>query len=213
MIGDQMNANAQTPKPLALTDRQLRLVQTAARAVPVAQRDTFLRKVAAHLTSEPSDHAVQSAVNSQLDLIQHNFLNDSLKKIRRNQMNKHYRNDDDAFDERGLLRDGKVYRAKLTMMDHDPTHRRRVTDGSGDELGLHRPGWRIFDVDDAGDVKAEARRRYEQELAIRGATMRHKIQPKIPISMIPTTTKMTTSARGGAGVSKSAIRLGVRAAV
>jgi hypothetical protein len=36
-------------------------------------------------------------------------------------MNKHYRNDDNAFDERGLLRDGRVYRAKLTMMDHDLT--------------------------------------------------------------------------------------------
>jgi hypothetical protein len=33
MIGDQMNANAQMPKPLALTDRQLRLIETAARAV------------------------------------------------------------------------------------------------------------------------------------------------------------------------------------
>jgi hypothetical protein len=81
MIGDQMNANAQMPKPLALTDRQLKLIETAARAVPVQQRDAFLRKVAAHLTSEPSDHAVQSAVNSQLDLIQHHFLNDSLKKF------------------------------------------------------------------------------------------------------------------------------------
>jgi hypothetical protein len=79
-------------------------------------------------------------------------------------MNKHYRNDDDAFDERGLLRDGRVYRAKLTMMDHDPTHRRRIVDASGDALGLHRPGYRVFDVDDVGDVKAEARRRYEQEL-------------------------------------------------
>jgi hypothetical protein len=79
-------------------------------------------------------------------------------------MNKHYRDDDDAFDERGLLRDGRVYRAKLTMMDHDPTHRRRIVDASGDALGLHRPGYRVFDVDDVGDVKAEARRRYEQEL-------------------------------------------------
>jgi hypothetical protein len=57
-------------------------------------------------------------------------------------MNKHYCNDDDAFDERGLLRDGRVYRAKLTMMDHDPTHRRRIVDTSGDALGLHRPGYR-----------------------------------------------------------------------
>jgi hypothetical protein len=72
-----MNANAQMPKPLALTDRQLRLVQTAARAVPVAQRDTFLREVAAHLTSEPSDAAVQGAINAQLDRIGHHFLADS----------------------------------------------------------------------------------------------------------------------------------------
>jgi hypothetical protein len=69
MIGDQMNADAQIPKPLALTDRQLRLIETAARAVPVAQRDTFLRKVAAHLTSEPSDHAVMAAINAQYDLL------------------------------------------------------------------------------------------------------------------------------------------------
>jgi hypothetical protein len=81
MIDDQMNANAQIPTPLALTDRQLRLIETAARAVPVRKRDEFLRKVASHLTSEPSDHAVQSAVNLQLDLIQHHFLNDSLKKF------------------------------------------------------------------------------------------------------------------------------------
>jgi hypothetical protein len=48
-------------KPLSLSDRQLRLVQTAAKAVPVSRRDEFLQKLAAHLTSEPSDAAVQAA--------------------------------------------------------------------------------------------------------------------------------------------------------
>jgi hypothetical protein len=53
-----MRANVQIPKPLALTDRQLRLIQTAARAVPVERRDLFLQNVAEHLTSERTDSAV-----------------------------------------------------------------------------------------------------------------------------------------------------------
>jgi hypothetical protein len=78
MIGDQMNANAQIPKPLALTDRQLRLVQMAACAVPVPKRDEFLQKVAKHLTSDPSDAAVAAVVNAMLDRItSHHFLFDS----------------------------------------------------------------------------------------------------------------------------------------
>jgi hypothetical protein len=95
---------------------------------------------------------------------------------------KRYLNHDDDFQiiqGKKVLKDNRVYRAKMLTMDAAPGgrdsrianlidarhgDRRRVTDGSGDELGLHRPGWRIFDVDDADDAKAEARRRYEQEL-------------------------------------------------
>jgi hypothetical protein len=54
-------------KPLALTDRQLRLVTRAAQAVPPAQRDEFLRALARHLVAEPSDYAVAAALNAQLD--------------------------------------------------------------------------------------------------------------------------------------------------
>jgi hypothetical protein len=54
-------------KPLSLSDRQLRLVQNAAKAVPVRQREQFLQKVAKHLLPEPSDNAVASAINAQLD--------------------------------------------------------------------------------------------------------------------------------------------------
>jgi hypothetical protein len=63
-------------KPLSLSDRQLRLVQQAAKAVPVNRRDDFLQKLAAHLTSEPSDAAVQAALNAQMDRIGHRDLRD-----------------------------------------------------------------------------------------------------------------------------------------
>jgi hypothetical protein len=63
--------------PIGLTDRQLRLVETAARAVPVRRRDEFLQAVAKHLTSEPSDAAVAAAVNAQHDRTSHHFLLDS----------------------------------------------------------------------------------------------------------------------------------------
>jgi hypothetical protein len=56
-------------KPLSLSDRQLALVTAAAKAVPVRQRSEFLQAVARHLTSQPSDAAVQSAVNAQLDAL------------------------------------------------------------------------------------------------------------------------------------------------
>ena len=64
-------------KPLALTDKQMRLVQNAAQAVPVRRRDEFLQRLAAQLTSEPSDAAVQAALNAQLDALTHVFLCDS----------------------------------------------------------------------------------------------------------------------------------------
>jgi len=64
-------------KPLALTDRQLRLVQNAAQALPVQRRDEFLQRLAAQLTSEPPDAAVQAALNAQLDALTHVFLCDS----------------------------------------------------------------------------------------------------------------------------------------
>jgi hypothetical protein len=70
-----------TSKPLSLTDRQLRYLQNAARAVPVRQRDAFLQSVAKHLASEPSDLAVMACVNAMLDRTSHHFLNDSLSKF------------------------------------------------------------------------------------------------------------------------------------
>ena len=59
--------------------------------------------------------------------------------------------DDDAFDANGLLKDGRSIRVRMTAMDGamprasgSQSHRVTViTDGSGDPLGLQRPGWRV----------------------------------------------------------------------
>lgn len=53
--------------PIGLSDRALSLVQRHARALPVDQRDKFLRDVAARLASEPSDDAVVQALNVVMD--------------------------------------------------------------------------------------------------------------------------------------------------
>ena len=52
---------------LALSDRQLKLVQQHAASLSVQQRDTFLRQIADQLRGEPSDMAVEAAVNTALD--------------------------------------------------------------------------------------------------------------------------------------------------
>jgi hypothetical protein len=52
--------------PIALTDYQLQLVKSAAKSLSVSDRDDFLRGVASHLGSEPSDDAVRRAIDNQL---------------------------------------------------------------------------------------------------------------------------------------------------
>lgn len=59
----------QIQRPLGLTDHQLALVRRAAKAIPVVRRDDFLVAVARRLAPEPSDAAVEAAVNRQLDLV------------------------------------------------------------------------------------------------------------------------------------------------
>jgi hypothetical protein len=54
-------------RPLSLTDRKMQLLRGTASALPLDQRDGFLQNVASHLTGEPSDAAVQAAVNATLD--------------------------------------------------------------------------------------------------------------------------------------------------
>jgi hypothetical protein len=57
-------------------------------------------------------------------------------------------NDDGDFDERDLLKDGRVYRPAggLMMMDSAMPRRPnvgRVSTLDGDPMSLHRPGWRV----------------------------------------------------------------------
>jgi hypothetical protein len=54
-------------QPIGLSDRAIALVQRHAAALPVDQRDVFLRYVAARLTDAPSDDAVAQALNIALD--------------------------------------------------------------------------------------------------------------------------------------------------
>jgi len=54
---------------LALTDRQLAQLRLAAKAVPPAERDAFLRLVASRLAGEVSDAACMAAINLALDAL------------------------------------------------------------------------------------------------------------------------------------------------
>jgi hypothetical protein len=76
-----------------------------------------------------------------------------------------YRNDDDAFDENGILRDGHTVRVPLQMRDamrrasnmRDGGHHRLERD----PYARHRPGQRFGDMA-ALDAKERAYREYEQ---------------------------------------------------
>ena len=54
-------------RPLSLSDNQMHLIKHAARSLPVGARDQFLQDVTRHLAGEPSDDAVQAAINASLD--------------------------------------------------------------------------------------------------------------------------------------------------
>jgi hypothetical protein len=69
--------NSAAMKPLSPSDRQSRLVQDAAKAVPISKLDEFLQQLARHLGAEPSDAAVLASLNAQLDRLTHNFMCDS----------------------------------------------------------------------------------------------------------------------------------------
>ena len=63
---------------------------------------------------------------------------------------RHDLDDNHAYDENGILKDGHALRVPLRMMDamqkdvYEHFSRAKVTDGAGDsDLGLHRPGFRI----------------------------------------------------------------------
>ena len=88
------------------------------------------------------------------------------------------RNDDDAFDERGLLRDGRTYHVPLRFCDAmqrdvakqiKREHPQHVTDQAGNAgLSLNRPGFRTLSGRNAGDrlVRDGAQRDAEEAYAI-----------------------------------------------
>ena len=74
--------------------------------------------------------------------------------------------DDEIFDERGLLKDGRSFRTHLTMMDAMPRGATQITDCFGNGgVALHRPGFRVLLGDNTGmHAKAEAQRQYLEDL-------------------------------------------------
>jgi hypothetical protein len=68
------------------------------------------------------------------------------------------RQDDDAFDSRGLLKDGHRYRVPTKLMD-SANQRARITDATGGTAGLGRPGYRIPVSDSPLVALAAANRR------------------------------------------------------
>jgi hypothetical protein len=112
-----------------------------------------------------------------------------LKRKHRDNLNSH------DFDERGLLKDGHTYRPSGGLMLMDSATPRlpnsaRITDGTNDPLGLHKPGWRV-PASDASDPLArhvvtdadrqaiiDARQQYEDELTSAWQhDARRKVQP------------------------------------
>jgi hypothetical protein len=74
-------------------------------------------------------------------------------------------NEDDAFDERGLLKDGHVARVRMSMRDAMREHERaRITDAFGRRPG-NRPGFLISGAN--ADAKRRAYADYERDLANR----------------------------------------------
>ncbi len=72
-----MNKQPIDLRPVSLSDRQLRLVMNASKAVPIQRRQEFLESVAKHLTSEPTNAAITAVVNAQSDRLPRIFLCDS----------------------------------------------------------------------------------------------------------------------------------------
>jgi hypothetical protein len=80
-------------------------------------------------------------------------------------MLRHQTNDDDAFDENGLLKDGRTVRVRMSLKDAMALRDRpRVTDAFGRSPGS-RPGFLISDH--GREAKAQAYLDYERELASR----------------------------------------------
>ena len=65
--------------PVSFTDRQILMVQKAAKAIPHDQREMFLAALAASLTGEVSDHAVSVALNVQMNRLVPAYLEPSNK--------------------------------------------------------------------------------------------------------------------------------------
>ena len=151
-------------RPLSLSDEQLSMLRMASKAIPVAQRDKFLRSVASQLVGEHERSGVDG---------EHQLSNEPAKsclsyrrKIRRqikeHQMrtHKYFRNGkqitkDEAIDPvTGALNDGVTVHTGMMARDANPVYT-RDQGGTAPEYGC-RPGWRLSDSTEARDAKQQA---------------------------------------------------------
>jgi hypothetical protein len=88
--------------------------------------------------------------------------------------------DDDAFDERGVLRDGHRFRVPLMMQDamqrDIASHAARLHDGRGGPVG-HRPGF-IYSTDAATQDVAQAYAEYAQQARDAWKSPGHEVEIK-----------------------------------
>jgi hypothetical protein len=112
----------------------------------------------------------------------------SLSELRKGDLGMGHDEDgeDEAFDERGLLRDGHSFRVPHRMADSAafprPRHRSYATDAGGSTMGLHRPGYRPPAGGHAGDralldaMKDEAERERDRYIHDISNAWRHRDQ-------------------------------------
>ncbi|MFZ0151650.1 MAG: hypothetical protein WAM72_25530 [Xanthobacteraceae bacterium] len=79
---------AELINPVGMSDKQLRLVYRAVKAVPQRKRGALLAGLFKNLTHEPSDSAVEAMLNVQLNLIGHHDLTDFFRKETNNETQK-----------------------------------------------------------------------------------------------------------------------------
>jgi hypothetical protein len=162
---------------LTISSEQWRQIDAASALLRASQRDQFKRDVIRHLElsccglTAASNERVSAAINATIGVTQTQiFLQDAAPTINNRRaklvlgrpvigersMSKTHRHDIDDDDDKRIVPDGGRVVVRMAMMDAMQKEIRqastRITDGSGSELGLHRPGYRIESGGGANDA-------------------------------------------------------------
>jgi hypothetical protein len=135
-------------EPSPTFSHQLTEVQNAAHSLFAKSGERFLEGLARRLGDKPSDKALREAIAANFASIAFQLSYVHNKSGVQQMKRYHNRINDDAFEERGLLKDGHVYRPAGGLMMMDGAMPRRpnfspVSTLDGDPMSLHRPGWPV----------------------------------------------------------------------